>query len=356
MEALIQRDVQDQVQRQVDVIHRSQETNQVQGKVHNDSPTTATANVKQEEEEVNKTLSACERYTFDARRNLSVDYNHFNNPLVSSLVTMIMHMTPERFRAFENSADMWKGSISVFLYGTKSSLEEFTKKFLASSQLKNRKNIYVHFVEASGFHYPSNALRNAAVDFSTKSEYVFLNDVDFVPADNIEQALANHINKKTVTQKQVLIIPAFETKNTNTSAPRNKTSLQEMLRSGSVTPFHFPVFTPGHQPTNFKKWETAESPYEVFYQQYFEPYMVMERKTFPRFAQRFVGRYYDKSSHAMQLYFLKYKFMVAPDSFLVHLYHPQNIKAHEGYFKCAHSVYVQYKRELKDLSSLLSKT
>lgn len=56
----------------------------------------------------------------------------------------------------------------------------------------------------------------------------------------------------------------------------------------------------GHAPTNYAKWRTATTPYNVEWEPDFEPYVVVRRDC-PEYDQRFVGFGWNKVSHIMEL-------------------------------------------------------
>lgn len=62
---------------------------------------------------------------------------------------------------------------------------------------------------------------------------------------------------------QALVIPAFESQRYRSRIPKNKKQLLSMLSTKSVMPFRHDVWAVGHSPTNYTKWKTATSPYNV---------------------------------------------------------------------------------------------
>lgn len=60
------------------------------------------------------------------------------------------------------------------------------------------------------------------------------------------------------------------------------------------------VWTKGHAPTNFAKWRTATTPYQVEWEADFEPYVVVRRDC-PEYDRRFVGFGWNKVAHIMEL-------------------------------------------------------
>jgi Glycosyl-transferase for dystroglycan len=68
-------------------------------------------------------------------------------------------------------------------------------------------------------HYPINQLRNLALQ-NVKTDYVFLNDVDFVPSDHAHDEIAALIQDSHLATKTFWVLPAFERlADTNTTDP-----------------------------------------------------------------------------------------------------------------------------------------
>lgn len=68
------------------------------------------------------------------------------------------------------------------------------------------------------------------------------------------------------SQKQkplALVVPAFETTLYRFRMPASKKELLAMWDNGGVAPFRFEVWEPGHAPTDFDKWRTADAPYVI---------------------------------------------------------------------------------------------
>ncbi|KAJ8941397.1 hypothetical protein NQ314_010397, partial [Rhamnusium bicolor] len=142
-------------------------------------------------------------------------------------------------------------------------------------------------------YWPGNVgLRNV------QTPYVFLADIDFLPNKDLYEMLRNYFTSMDSLTKKALIVPAFEIQKYGSLIPRNKNQLLKELKDKSVIPFLSSIWSPGHAPTNYEKWKTAEEPY-----------------------QRFVGFGWNKVSHIMELEAQNYKFIVLPDVFIVHKPH-----------------------------------
>lgn len=121
--------------------------------------------------------------------------------------------------------------------------------------------------------------------------------------------------------KKALVVPAFETLRYRLSFPKSKAELLSMLDMGTLYTFRYPasalapralltditscfsryhVWPKGHAPTDYAKWRTATTPYQVDWEPDFEPYVVVRRDC-PEYDQRFVGFGWNKVSHIVEL-------------------------------------------------------
>jgi len=119
-------------------------------------------------------------------------------------------------------------------------------------------------------------------------------------------------------------------------------SLLERIECGLITPFHVSHFPAGHKPTNFERWKSltfhAQSlsdynsdldeigTYSINYQDYFEPYVIVSRRLFFPYDERFRGYGMNKCIHlkAMQL-ISKGTFRVVPKQYLISPCHDRSL-------------------------------
>lgn len=184
--------------------------------------------------------------------------------------------------------------------------------------------------------YPINQLRNRALA-QAKTDLVLICDVDFRPCHRLAR-VARATSEATVLLNQVscrlscLVLPAFEVRddagddgdngdndrhghqmgittvaNSNYKEDENitgmrrldklwwaktlssKRSLLQQWDDGRVVPFASRVWAQGHRTTNFDRWKGANTPYEVAYEEGFEPFVIMNRLLVPPFDERFEG-------------------------------------------------------------------
>ncbi|XP_061671609.1 xylosyl- and glucuronyltransferase LARGE2s isoform X2 [Syngnathoides biaculeatus] len=128
----------------------------------------------------------------------------------------------------------------------------------------------------------------------------------------MELDLANH--------KKALVVPAFETLRYRLSFPKSKAELLSMLDMGTLYTFRYHVWPRGHAPSNYAKWRTSTTPYNVDWEPDFEPYVVVKRHC-PEYDQRFLGFGWNKVSHTIELDAQEYDLTVLPNAFMIHMPH-----------------------------------
>ncbi|XP_029387735.1 LARGE xylosyl- and glucuronyltransferase 1 isoform X2 [Mus pahari] len=165
--------------------------------------------------------------------------------------------------------------------------------------------------------------------FTVHRTHLYFLHYEFEPsADNTDVTLVAQLSmdRKSVIQldlantKKAMIVPAFETLRYRLSFPKSKAELLSMLDMGTLFTFRYHVWTKGHAPTNFAKWRTATTPYQVEWEADFEPYVVVRRDC-PEYDRRFVGFGWNKVAHIMELDAQEYEFTVLPNAYMIHMPH-----------------------------------
>ncbi|XP_067415500.1 xylosyl- and glucuronyltransferase LARGE1 isoform X3 [Emydura macquarii macquarii] len=165
--------------------------------------------------------------------------------------------------------------------------------------------------------------------FTVHRTHLYFLHYEYEPAsDNTDVTLVAQLSmdRKSVIQldlantKKALIVPAFETLRYRLAFPKSKAELLSMLDMGTLFTFRYHVWTKGHAPTNFAKWRTATTPYQVEWEADFEPYVVVRRDC-PEYDRRFVGFGWNKVAHIMELDAQEYEFIVLPNAYMIHMPH-----------------------------------
>ena len=241
-------------------------------------------------------------------------------------VTLVTHITFDRVSRLPLLLSYWTGPVSVAIYTADEEIEELYNALNSSVMISERgkKNLAVHVVFNHTSVYPVNYLRNAALDYVT-TPFVLLHDADFLPNFDCYSGIKKAIDENDMinNKKTALVLPAFETveQEVSLTALKSKQELLSLIRTKKVRQFHIKVCAKAHSPTMYNKWNNTDKPYKVEYSLHYEPYVVVSSDVV-RYDTRFVGFGWNKVSHIMELHADSYSFIVLPELFLLHLWHP----------------------------------
>lgn len=245
----------------------------------------------------------------------------YNPPKDTLDITLVTQLSIGRIQGFEGICSKWPGPISVAVYIADCDVRHFVTYLLDSKVLSKRKNIGYHFVYEEGSLYPTNHLRNVALK-QVQTTHVFLLDVDFIPQPDLYERLKRTLqNPKLTTGKLALLVPAFETQDYSFKFPQNKSQAVAQYDSGTIFGFRTNVFLKGHGATNFARWRNTSEPYEIKWEDGFEPYIVMRTTGAPSYNEIFMGYGKDKISQIMEVTAMGNTFLVLPDTYIIHLPH-----------------------------------
>ncbi|CAH1786754.1 unnamed protein product [Owenia fusiformis] len=280
---------------------------------------------KEDSEEVTSLEQEDECYDFRRESKLQhrthlyyIDYEY--TPVVDD-ITLVAQLSMDRLQMLETICNHWDGPISLALYMSDAEAQQFLRYAQGSEILMKRKNVGYHIVYKDGEFYPVNYLRNVAVE-NVKTPYLFLSDIDFLPMYGLYDYLKKSVAMVDMeVKKKALIVPAFETQRYRLVFPKSKAELLSMLDMGTLFTFRYHVWPKGHSPTDYAKWQTATTPYQIAWEPDFEPYVVIKTEGAPKYDQRFVGFGWNKVSHIMELDAQGYEFTVLPNAFMIHMPH-----------------------------------
>mmetsp|Transcript_31579 Transcript_31579/g.53861 ORF Transcript_31579/g.53861 Transcript_31579/m.53861 type:complete len:475 (-) Transcript_31579:1209-2633(-) len=273
---------------------------------------------------------------------------------ITAVVQISFH--PTKLQRLLDLASRWRdGYISVILYvcdeessSVLEQLESYVKEH-ASLFEKTVVQIVTDGRPKASRQYPINILRNMGVR-NAPTDHVIVLDVDLVPNVGAYADLVKHLSLNTVSrEKTALILPSFErslAKDEDESSPIEAFHIPDTksdliphivmpenvdddddindgsVAGGKISPFHVGIFPQGHGPTKFEKWITTLNQYQVEYAPRFEPYFVVNKQNgLPPFWEYFQGYGFNKWSWVAELHAAGWKFIVAPNSFLVHIDH-----------------------------------
>jgi lipopolysaccharide biosynthesis glycosyltransferase len=109
--------------------------------------------------------------------------------------------------------------------------------------------------------------------------------------------------------------------------PRSKRELSRRVANHEIMIFH--PETLSHTPTRYDTYLNTSRPYYVYWETYYEPYLLLRKSTLPllpAFDERFVDRSRNKAVFAFELYVRGFRFVVLPDAFVIHYYESKTMQ------------------------------
>nr|XP_006995213.2 LARGE xylosyl- and glucuronyltransferase 2 isoform X2 [Peromyscus maniculatus bairdii] len=267
-------------------------------------------------------------------------------------VTLVAQLSMDRLQMLEALCRHWSGPMSLALYLTDADAQQFLHFVETSPVLSARKDVAYHIVYRDGPLYPVNQLRNVALA-QALTPYVFLSDIDFLPAYSLYDYLRASIEQLELgsrPRKAALVVPAFETLHYRFSFPNSKAELLTLLDAGSLHIFRYHEWPQGHAPTAYAHWREAQAPYQVQWAADYEPYVVVPRDC-PRYDPRFVGFGWNKVAHIIELDAQEYELLVLPEAFSIHLPHAPSLdisrfRSSPAYRDCLQALKEEFHQDL----------
>ncbi|CAH6788215.1 xylosyl- and glucuronyltransferase LARGE2 isoform X2 [Phodopus roborovskii] len=266
-------------------------------------------------------------------------------------VTLVAQLSMDRLQMLEALCRHWLGPMSLALYLTDAEAQQFLHFVETSPVLSARKDVAYHIVYQEGLLYPVNQLRNVALA-QALTPYVFLSDIDFLPAYSLYDYLRASIEQLELgsQRKAALVVPAFETLHYRFSFPNSKAELLTLLDAGSLYTFRYHEWPQGHAPTDYAHWREAKAPYQVQWAADYEPYVVVPRDC-PRYDPRFVGFGWNKVAHIIELDAQDYELLVLPEAFSIHLPHAPSLdisrfRSNPTYRNCLQTLKEEFHQDL----------
>ena len=286
-----------------------------------------------------------------------------HKPRPKQAITIVTQLSLERLHMLQQQCSLWPHPIAASLYiplvqgkvfsaGNEAPLDEalaaLAAMHAASENSINQQNCILDLEivveeactsEKAVLNYPVNSLRNRALLLAS-TELVLLLDVDFI----VDQDLATVTSKNLtlyselvgmLSQGAAMVLPAFETADegeagiqlVTTAVQRGKSYLVPHLQNNDALPFYGCTYPAGQRATQFLYWfrNSTIKPYRIFYQESFEPYVLMKKSFVPFYDERFTGRHRDKMQHIMHIAVQsKYALIVHPYHFVIHLPHEKS--------------------------------
>ncbi len=169
-----------------------------------------------------------------------------------------------------------------------------------------------NYAFAKKIKYPNNLLRNVASSHS-RTEYVFVIDIDMLPSSNLHSAFT-HFAEKHLSGKSrhvsgdrtVFVVPAFELQS-GLSVPEDKKTLLDLWKRREVRPFYYEMCWRCQKPTDFEGWRNLSRSaglsigYEVEWKDPWEPFYIGPRSV-PRYDERFKQYGFNRISQVQSVF------------------------------------------------------
>jgi len=175
--------------------------------------------------------------------------------------------------------------------------------------------------------FPHNVLRNSART-GVMTKYLFLIDIDIVPANGLREKFLEFANKKMLFENSekklsAFVVPVFEIKKDG-EVPNNKQELLEKLEEGIVRPFHNETCWWCHKAEDIDRWKKfpqrsndLDVAFEADWDKSWEPFYVAKHNV-PMFDERFKQYGFDRIQQVCEMHVAGYKFFVFDNAFLTH--------------------------------------
>ncbi|KAF8375179.1 hypothetical protein PRIPAC_81608, partial [Pristionchus pacificus] len=241
-------------------------------------------------------------------------FNGFTPSSESNDNTLVTHLSVDRLDRFLKLLDYWEGAVSAAIYCTDAELAQIDKK-IQSGFDQNRTNVALHAVFKTGNYYPTNYLRNVALNAS-RTGFVYLADVDYIPSEELYENLRTVVGSSNMTNK-VLFVPAFEmtTSCDENMIPRTREELLKEWNEGKIQ-----LFGNNSAPDNqtiFDNWRDSDAPREIDRIPEFKSFVVVPTQSVPRYEERLIGSGWSVDLYYSTLRDAGFRFEMTPGAFTV---------------------------------------
>lgn len=259
---------------------------------------------------------------------------HFFSPdAASSLGTSALHrvslltqLSVDRLDSLVSLAAAWQSRLSAaVIVRSVEELATLQRRYAAEPLLRQLASLHL-LIGSAEEKYPVNRLRNVALEHERHAEFVLMVDVDFIcnpgMAGELNALVARLWDSGDEQRPLCAVVPAFELL-PGVAYPRSKEALRRLYYTLAAFQVHYFKGVHAHQPTDYPRWMDAVqgAHYQIAYDYLYEPYVVLRRQQSPRYDEDFIGYGNDKASHAYELQAAGFRFVVAPDSFIIHRDH-----------------------------------
>ncbi|KAF7726329.1 hypothetical protein EC973_008909 [Apophysomyces ossiformis] len=275
------------------------------------------------------------------------------NPIAQD-ITITTLVTRDRIPNLARLATRYKGPISATVHISDDEQGKETVNLIKQAFARNpemRQYVDIHLVR-NQLGRQLNMWRNVAKLFA-RSNYVMMLDIDFYPCTDFRHSImANPTALDLLRSGQsALVIPAFEYSKQDDGLdwrtfPTNKSVLVDLFQAGTIGMFHS-FWQPGHGPTDYEKWLSADDLYEVTaYEKSYEPYIIVRKDRSSWCDERFVGYGSNKAACLYELYISGVDYHVLPNDFIIHQTHAYPDRIRDAERKYNRRLYNNFREEV----------
>ncbi|KAK2152923.1 hypothetical protein LSH36_314g00000 [Paralvinella palmiformis] len=147
----------------------------------------------------------CNSYHQSGRIKRSFRANVLSNTDIPDVntVTLVTHLTSDRYDRLINIKSTWNGPISATVYvKRREDIHHLANTFCFFYVYDNWNFFYLHLVDERGIFYPVNYLRNTAIT-QAPTDFLFITDVDFVTMPHTYEILHTYVGSGIPKKNEV---------------------------------------------------------------------------------------------------------------------------------------------------------
>lgn len=255
-------------------------------------------------------------------------FNRNRSVNLKSKLTIVTHCSEDNLRYIIDLYQHWKGEISVSIFALDRQLPNLVRNLVNIFFCYETHNVIFHIVfplpvrtviltdvdeflpnctlpvrlEGASRYlkllYPTNLLRNVALS-SVSSAFFLMIDDSTLPNSDLYFHFQSEIDKGFLS-KTAYILPSFEG-DKNINLPSSKSELNRQWLAGRVRPYSVRNCWDWEKPTDYHRWKTSNTSYEVNWQPMWRPSFIARKNETPKFDERFLQYGFNRISQVRRV-------------------------------------------------------